>query len=335
MKYILLLLAGLGCWAQNAQAYTCTTLTSMTTINTPNITIARNLPVGTEIGNTSTSSVAVFKCENSAPTLTYQAFGVKALGTYVTTIDGKRIYRTPIKGIGYAVQGSIYNCGTISFWSGWVGGSATMDGNPNNRGLCEVNGMLPVQPLTGMMNIAYYKIGEVTGSGSVPLGSVAAFILQNNKSAWQTESDVSVSSLAVTTIPCEINQTMISVPMGNVQRKDFKGIGSWPNEENTRSFNIPLSCNPEVKVNVQIDGDIQNANQGVINLIQSNSKAAGVGIQLLFNNAPIKLGTPFSTGTTSINGSYDIPLQARYYQINNKIEPGVANATATFTITYN
>lgn len=333
MKYFLLLLTGLICWIQQAQAYTCTLQTSMTTISTPNITIARSIPIGTEIGNTSTAITPIFSCTNSDPRLTEQIFGVKAVGTYVMNVGNKRIYSTPIKGIGFAVEGYTYNCQT-DVWSGWVGDGTNIDGNANNRGLCSIAGILPRQPITGMMNIAYYKTSEVTGSGTVSPGIVAAYILRNN-GTWQNESNVSVSSLTITTIPCEVNQTIISVAMGDVEKKQFKGVGTWPDDSNTKNFDIPLTCNPDAKVNVQIDGDIQNASQGVINLTASNNTATGVGVQLLFNDTPLKLGTPFYIGTTTINGLYNIPLQARYYQIANTVTAGEANATATFTLTYN
>lgn len=334
MKYFIVCALVLCGVIQKAQAYSCTTLIPTTTINTPNITISKSLPVGSEIGSTSTGVLSIYRCENTAPILTYQAFGVKGVGTYVTDIDSKRIYSTGIKGIGYAIEGYTYGCGN-DVYSGWVGMGSNLDGNPNNRGLCAYNGIIASQPVPGSIRIAYYKIDQITGSGTVSPGTVASFILQNDQSSWHLpESYVNLSSLTVTTIPCEVNQTVINVPMGDIERKEFKGVGTSPSATNTRNFTIPLTCNPEAKVNVQIDGNIQNAEQGVLSLTESSDSASGVGIQLLFNNTPVKLGSPLYIGTTSIDGLYDIPLQARYYQTAAPIKTGTANATATFTITY-
>ncbi|QNQ55467.1 fimbrial protein [Serratia liquefaciens] len=46
------------------------------------------------------------------------------------------------------------------------------------------------------------------------------------------------------------------------------------------------------------------------------------------------LSKMFLTGTAAVDGSYSIPLTARYYKTDAIMTAGKADATATFTLTY-
>ncbi|CDF92583.1 Fimbrial adhesin [Pseudomonas sp. SHC52] len=67
----------------------------------------------------------------------------------------------------------------------------------------------------------------------------------------------------------------------------------------------------------------------------STTVATGLGLQLLYKNTAVALGTPIAVGTTTSSGAYNIDLTARYYQTGAKVTAGQANSTATFTMTYN
>jgi hypothetical protein len=62
--------------------------------------------------------------------------------------------------------------------------------------------------------------------------------------------------------------------------------------------------------------------------------ASGVGVQVMYNNAPLALNSRIAVATTAADGTYAIPLKARYYQMQPAVTPGTANANATFTLTY-
>lgn len=316
-----------------AIAWSCTTTTTSSAITPPAITIQRDLPVGSAIGSIiTTSTIPVFNCTNSAPALTNQQFGVKGIGPYVTTINNRRVYSTGVTGIGYAVFGtSVGNC---SGASGWVDGTANVDGNLNNRILCSVNGLFGNQPIQGQAGIQFYKTAQTTGSGTVSARQVASFILWNDQSSWfNPESTVNMSAFNVTTLACTVNNTAISVPMGTVEKRAFSGVGTWPGDASTKSFSIPLTCNAGTNVNLQIDGTAQNPTRGVLSLVGGSGSASGVGIQLLYNNNTLSIGNVLPIGT-STSGNYNILLQARYYQTADTVTPGTANAIATFTLTY-
>lgn len=315
-------------------AYTCTS-GSATTISPPNIIVQRDLPVGSQIGSdVTTPIVTAFTCSNNTtPTLTYQQFGGKGYGTYVATLNGRRVYSTNIAGIGYSV--TVVSTNNCAGYTGSVDGNDNVDGNQNNKIICSVNGLMGSQPIQGQMKISYYKTATTTGSGAVTGSTVASFILRNNQNSWQNpETYVSAASFNVTTLACTVTNTAISVPMGTVEKRSFSGVGTWPGDSNTKSFTIPLNCNSGTRVNLQIDGSVQSATNGVLNLNSGTGSATGVGIQLLYNDQPLALGTSFLAGTTTSSGTYNIALKSRYYQTADNITTGSANSSATFTLTY-
>lgn len=321
--------------AADARAFTCSTITGTAILTPPSVTLQRDLPVGSLIGSELISGVAqAFTCSNTPdPALTYQEFGVKGYGSYVSTIGGRRVYSTNIAGVGYAIgMTSVNNCAGLN---GYVNGTNTGDGNANNYLLCSINGLFANQPISGQARIQFYKTAQTTGTGTVNATSVGSFILRNNQNSFaQPESVIRIAAFNVTTVACSVSNTAISVPMGTVETRAFSGTGSWPGDANTRSFTIPLNCNAGTRVKLQIDGSAQNASQGVLNLTGGTGSASGVGIQLLYNNAPLPLSTVINTGTAASAGAFSIPLQARYYQTGSNITLGAANASATFTLIY-
>ncbi len=329
---LLIILALPGAFTvQTAYAWNCSVATATSVITPPTLVVQRDLPVGAMIGSVLTSDMAGrFSCSDApAPALTYQEFGIKSHGKNVTIIDGRNIYSTGIAGIGYAFGGlSGNNCAGTSGWVDSVWG-------PNVQQLCKSSGLLASQPMTGQALVQFYKTAQTTGSGSVGAQLIGSFILRNNQSAWMwPEAYINLGALTVTTVACSVTNSALSVTMGTVQKRAFRGAGTGPGDSFTRTLTIPLNCNAGTRVNVQIDGSVQDAANGVLNLTGGTGSATGVGIQLLYNNVPLTLQKPINTGSADTAGTFSIPLQARYYQTGSDITPGTANATATFTITY-
>lgn len=337
MKIKLLFIASaalLAMTAPNVQAYTCSTSTESTTLTPQSVTIDRNLPVGSLIGSQLLSgTVQAFKCSNEIPMGLYQEFGIKGYGTYATTINGRRVYRTNIPGLGYSlgITDLTPPCANLT---AFIDGLSTIDGNVDNRAICSKAGF-PMSSLNAQVRLDFYKTAQVMGVGTVRARQVGAFILRTDQRKWiYPESAINIAAFNVISNACTVTNTAISVPMGTVEKRAFGGTGTWPGDANTRSFSIPLNCNAGTKVSIQIDGNAHNAAQGVLNLNGSNGSALGVGIQLVYSNAPLPLAIPLALGTAATDGAYNIPLQARYYQTGSNITPGLANASATFTMLY-
>ncbi|WP_312983523.1 fimbrial protein [Atlantibacter sp.] len=321
-----------------ASAWDCDNLSTSATAPAPapSITIPRSLPVGAVIGTqVSTGVINAFNCYNTpSGVISNQNLGVESYGEYVMMIDGRRVYKTNIEGVGYAIGGTASSeCNVTA----WVSGSGTIRNRVDTVSLCaNQQGMFAVQPIKGQVFITYYKTATVTGSGTVAAKQAGALVLLNNSLLWQDPPIVVTSSaFNITTLGCTVDKPIISVPMGDVPGNAFHGQGTWPGDIRTQTFNLPLTCFAGTKVEMQIDGNVNDATNGVLNLSSSGEGSAkGVGVQVLYNNAPLQLAAPIATGTASINGSYTIPLKARYYQTGPKVTGGTANATATFTLTY-
>lgn len=324
----------LGFLSRPALAWDCTTTTPSTSVSMQNMTVSRDLPVGALLGSQVVSpTINAFSCYNSdLGDIANQSFGVRAVGTFDSMINGRRIYKTNVSGIGYSVSGSSANCGgsTIS-----VTGSNTIRGQVDTAKLCEnTSGMIsPI--LSGNVTISYYKTATETGSGTVTGGTVGALVLLNNSLLWQSpEAVVTLNPFVITTPACKLTQNAIPVDMKEVDRKAFNGKGSTPSESFTQSFTLPLTCNAGTSVGMKMEGDIYDAARGVFNTSGGNNAATGVGIQLLYNNQPMPLGSEVNVGSSAAGGSFSVPFKARYYQTGDRITSGTANGMLSFTLTY-
>ena len=317
--------------AKGAYAYTCTTVSTSTTIKPTTISVQRDLPEGALITQVVSDVVNTFKCSNEVPRLTYQEAGIKAYGTYLKDIDGKRVYKTNIEGVGYAIGIRMVN-GCAAGLERWVNG--TNKENPNHYLYCAINGMFEQQPMQHKALINFYKTASSTGTGTVSGKLVGAFILRNNQSVWQTEAQFSIGSVAVEKLSCTLGSAAINVAMGEVPVGAFKGPGTSPPEGRTKSFGIPLTCPKGASINLQLDGTAHDATQGMLKLNSDASSATGVAIQMLYDDKPVELAKRFKWQTTDAEGTYSIPLKARYVQTDKSITPGAANGSATFTLTY-
>ncbi|MCT2419803.1 fimbrial protein [Pantoea vagans] len=136
--------------------------------------------------------------------------------------------------------------------------------------------------------------------------------------------------------------TNLPVPLGSYTTNPSSGLGSGIGQTSaTTAFNIQLNCEALLSgsfdVMMQLDGDASGglSDLGVVAL-NSTSTASGVGVQILNENQqPIALATPFNIATYPLSSALiTVPLYARYYQTAAKINPGTANAVATYTLSY-
>ncbi|MBF1994884.1 hypothetical protein HW114_04845 [Serratia symbiotica] len=116
---------------------TSITVTRTTKVNPPDVTIQRtSQSVHRSEANRLSAVGQPLTGTTPPPPLNSQEFGAKWPGTYVTSINGRRVYSTNIDGIGYSIGGiSGNNC---SGKSGWVGTDS--GGDPNHFMLCSAKG---------------------------------------------------------------------------------------------------------------------------------------------------------------------------------------------------
>lgn len=144
---------------------------------------------------------------------------------------------------------------------------------------------------------------------------------------------------------CSVSTSTVAMPLGAVESRAFKGINSVAG---TASASITLQCpagNAEQYVLVTLIDQTQPANRSDRLTLTANSTAKGVALQVLFGGRVITYGpyagarskahaTEQLLGNSRANGTFQLPLTARYIQTAATIEPGTANGLATFTLVY-
>lgn len=237
------------------------------------------------------------------------------------TYNGATVYKTNLSGVGLAMWGETYTSGPLSLLS-----ATTTAGT-----------------YSGTLNYALIKTEATVSPGEVSfIWSTTNGLQCLNTSGATVRSPSYVTPVAfdqvtITVPACYLSSTSINVPLGDVKRTTFTGVGST---SPAQSFTVPLVCSRATKVSMTLSpgaSGAYNASTGIINLDTptSGKKATGVGIQLLYSSAAKALNTAFSVGSVTAAGNLNVPLSARYYQTATSVTAGQANGTATFTMTYN
>ncbi|AYA40638.1 fimbrial protein [Xenorhabdus nematophila] len=265
--------------------------------------------------------------------------GIKAYGddSGRTSLD-RKVFKLGDSGLGYVVAG-VYNGGREQFVTTTADSffgvnakeldSATVGSDGSNN-------------LRVGLRLMFYKIGPIKPGRYSQ--SVAAAIVAPRES-WESSAGVTqefpftTGMITINAPSCSVNNSIIPVILGRIMATQLPRVGSTAAE--TR-FNIPLTCEPKAKVYMILQATNQGTydpKQGIINLkigSNSNDRAEGVGVQILDGdtNTPIHIGEKIHYITTAIGGLVNIPLKARYYRYSNDIKVGIANATATFTMSY-
>ncbi|WP_320727978.1 fimbrial protein [Enterobacter sp. 118C5] len=315
--FILLMVA-----AANCQANGCAIANSYPVFSfTGPITVSPSAAIGSAIATGQTQmSITDIGRGGSAAIFGWAASGVSGV---TFSQNGARVVKTNLSGIG------------ISVWS-------------DNSIPTPANVSLVVnQPKTGGTNThnIYYalvKTSNVISSGTLNslIFSNITFVCSgdnaNNVEVIQVPISIT-GSPTVSLKACTVNNTAINVPFGMTKNSAFTGIGSTAN---TQTFNISLTCSQATNAKITLSPGSSgafNAANGVINLdpATTGTTATGVGIQLLYKNTAAPLNSAISVGSMTAAGNMTVPLSARYYQTASKVTGGVANGTATFTMTYN
>ncbi|QIX98036.1 fimbrial protein [Cedecea sp. FDAARGOS_727] len=184
----------------------------------------------------------------------------------------------------------------------------------------------------GGMSLQLVKISPITGSGPMTAGSIVQALVVGDTNVI----DYTIGSGVIQTVACSVSNSNISVTMGKAKNTDFGTPGSTSGDAD---FAIDLNCDASTHINLTLapgNAGAADAAKGILNIDNSGAgkTASGVGVQVMYNNAPLALNSRIAVATTAADGTYAIPLKARYYQTQPAVTPGIANANATFTLTY-
>lgn len=187
-----------------------------------------------------------------------------------------------------------------------------------------------------------YKLRDNVKTQTIPASWVAMLIIYHNgfitsDYVGKVEPKIYLSSLNIISSGCDVVNNNINVPLGAIPKSSFNGVGSV-SAESIKNFNIDLNCDPISPIKIRFDGvadDQQTAGTiGLSNPTDSNT-AKGYGIQVKYNNQPIKLGQLITVSEKNNNaGHYAIPLEAGYIQTTDTTTAGKADGTLQFTLQY-
>jgi type 1 fimbria pilin len=236
------------------------------------------------------------------------------------------VYKTTVPSIGIAIGFKDTNA------VNWIPLSA-----PNATVFpAEGTPTIPVTTFGGEMKVWYISLGElVTGSYTIPDTLIGKFTghRENGSTLNWADATLSGTTINVVAMGCDLKSDSIGVELGQLTLSEFYGVGSLTSNKN---FSITLDCDSEVKVDMDLSSpNIINSESGIIGLTSDGQEAKGVGVQVLNqNNTPIRLGDDVTVLSKTIIGLNSIGFSARYYQVDDVVSPGTANAVANFTIKY-
>lgn len=241
------------------------------------------------------------------------------------------VYATNIQGIGYIIESRDSLDGNE--WSGWVAQPSS-----TNFSLLGLWGTQFPDTEVGLgMSIALVTYGTGTvGEGGITIGNVASARACTENTYCGGSATISVSSsVVVTKVACSMNSGFsLAFSMGQITADQFTGINSVSSE--TKTENLELNCDKGTNVNVTLSG-VQNPDStdtSILALSPTSNTAQGIGVQLLYNNVPIKLNSLLNIDTAAPEGMRTYPITARYIQTKDKVTPGSANTTATLNVIY-
>ncbi|QLK62951.1 fimbrial protein [Enterobacteriaceae bacterium Kacie_13] len=272
--------------------------------------VQKDTPVGTVIA--STKSVAVGgltfgNCLSSGTVFTKMVYGA------ATKSSLKDVYLTNIPGIG--IRSKLY--GTYAYFN------APPTGTSQGGGATFTN--------TSGSTVELIAIGPVS-SGELTPGPVG--VVYFNETPTINSYTVNISGGTINSAECSITNKNINITLDDVLEADLTSVNSTAKP---KSFDLGLDCKTGAKVNVKLTGvaNTDTSAAGVLQLSNAGGTgvAKGVGIQIIYNNAPLDLNKNIVL-ITSNGGQEALPFTAQYFQTKSTVTTGSANATATLEVTY-
>ncbi|MFH0265616.1 fimbrial protein [Vibrio rumoiensis] len=253
-------------------------------------------------------------------TATVNASGSNQLTGY------KVIYPTNIAGIG------------IRFWVGVDSDNSNHPPLPLSMTEVPMSYNVVTPPGTklsferAVIKVALVKTGPITQGGNL------VFTRNNFLFAGAGTNTLNLLNLTVTAKvqigTCSIAKSSpSSVELGSASINDFPYLGAT---SSPTPVNIQLDCSGDPQVYFYLDSSNQNTvirGDGLLKIEKTANSASGVGIQITHQNIPIKFDRNLLIGRPPSNGSFIIPLEARYLYVGGG-EPGRVRSHMTFTISY-
>ncbi|AWK40914.1 MULTISPECIES: fimbrial protein [Photorhabdus] len=183
----------------------------------------------------------------------------------------------------------------------------------------------------GDIDVYLYKEGEIKSGKSLHAGIISLLQTSNGIRLITIRNKTRYHVTAQGCMALSGDQT---VRFHDVYSSSFKGKGTTAGHAD---FNINIECTERIKPTITFSArTISDAPESIIQLNRTNATntAKGVGVQILYMGTPVPIGKPFAVGYSDRNSRYNLPFTARYYQTDDRITGGKANAIAHFTVQY-
>ena len=319
---------GLGTVPSIARAQACSD-PGIATFSVPaSILVDPTVPVGSLLTRISLSGTFVkgSTCTSSGPTMFYW----QGAGGYL----GNNLYDSGIPGIGMRFV-------NVATWPGSASSFTTYPPVPTGDSTT-ADTPLGLSPFY----LDLVKTGPITSGGTLPAGVFGKMTGGSSPSGdlWQSYEWSTPLVIQLLKPTCSVATSSITVPLSAVSLSSFKGVGTT---SPATPFNITLQCSGSIDggsttVYVTLTDQTNQVNLSTTLSLSTDSTATGVGIQVLNGTSVISYGPDADTiGNTNQwsagsaeNGTFRIPLTARYVQTAPSVTPGSANGRATFTMSY-
>lgn len=316
------------CWASfsDASVYCSPRNASSITIDLGDVTVPEDLPVGGDItGDKSYSQNLMSQCEGDGKSYVTLYSDLATDAVY----NGRTTFKTNIPGVGIQMGGTVNNL------SAWI-----TNGNSQQQ-LAEFTLHLFTVPIENYLYGPMFKLVKISDDiESGTLSGQANHVIVSG-SAKSTTYTVYLSGTINATPPhvpgCTVDTTSTAVSLGKHSPTEFSGIGSTTTFTN---FSIPLTCESDAQITARVDATQDSSGaQSVIQIPAGEENASGVGVQLYWAslnniaNVPVDFGKDAFVWTSG-GGAEKLQFEARYYQTQNALYPGDANASATVTLSY-
>ncbi|MBS9428710.1 fimbrial protein [Photorhabdus akhurstii] len=183
----------------------------------------------------------------------------------------------------------------------------------------------------GDIDVYLYKEGAIKSGRSLHAGIISLLQTSNGIRLITIRNKTRYHVTAQGCMALSGDQT---VRFHDVYSSSFKGKGTTAGHAD---FNIGIECTERIEPTITFSArTINGAPESIIQLNKDNptNTAKGVGVQILYMGTPVPIGKPFVVGHSDRNARYNLPFTARYYQTDDRITAGKANATAHFTVQY-
>ncbi|KGM28658.1 hypothetical protein KS18_06340 [Photorhabdus luminescens] len=217
------------------------------------------------------------------------------------------------------------NANNIHFYVKYLGSGKS---NPENKKLSLKD--------IGEVQVYLYQDGDLTPGDKLKKGLISSLSTYDNKELIRIKYD---KENVIENTSCMTSTPYRKLVLGRHKISDFNG--KWQAASKHFSFYISIECKGNILPTIVFSGETiaevpDKDKDSVIRLNKygSGKEAKGVGVQMIHKGVPVAMRKPITVTPSGRIGVYSIPLSAHYYQTDDTITGGTANASVQFTIEY-